>query len=43
MEVFGFIGVTFAIIAWGQISVLKKELKELKSDLEEKGVLNKRK
>ena len=36
---FGIIGMTFAIIAWGLIANLKKELNDLKKRLEESGIL----
>lgn len=46
MEVFGIMGftlgsaaMTFAIIAWGQIASLKKEVEDLKKSLEDSGVL----
>ena len=37
--IFGMAGVTFAIIAWGQIATLRKEFEELKKNLEDSGVL----
>ena len=37
--IFGMAGLSFAIMAWGQVSTLKKELDELKKKLVEKGVL----
>ncbi len=37
--VFGMSGMSFAIIAWGQIASLKKEFKALKKNLEDSGVL----
>lgn len=37
--IFGMAGLSFAIMAWGQIASLKKEFDELKKNLEEKGVL----
>ena len=39
MEVFGIIGMTFAIIAWGLIANLRKEFEELKKNLKDSGVL----
>jgi hypothetical protein len=39
MEVFGIIGMTFAIIAWGLIAKLRKEFEELKKNLKDSGVL----
>ena len=36
--VFGMSGVTFAIIAWGQIAALRKEFEELKQKVEIMGV-----
>ncbi len=39
MEVFGMIGMTFGIIAWGLIAKLRKEFEDLKKDLEDSGVL----
>ena len=45
METMGFIfgmpGISFAIIAWGQIASLKKEFYDLKKKLEDSGVLKK--
>ena len=38
--VFGILGVSMAIIAWGQIANLKNELNDLKKNLEDSGVLN---
>ena len=37
--IFGMSGISFAIIAWGQIAVLRKEFDQLKVKLEEKGLL----
>lgn len=37
--IFGMAGLSFAIMAWGQVSSLKKEFDELKKTLEEQGVL----
>ncbi len=49
MDVFGILGftlgsagVTFAIIAWGQIASLNKEFEDLKKSLEDSGVLKER-
>jgi hypothetical protein len=49
MEVLGILGfalgstgMTFAIIAWGQLASLKKELADLKTSLEDSGVLKQR-
>ena len=39
MEVFGIIGMTFAIIAWGLVANVKKEVDELKMELVKAGVL----
>ncbi len=39
MEVFGIIGMTFGIIAWGQVAKLKKELDSLKKNLKGSGLL----
>jgi hypothetical protein len=41
MEVFGIIGMTFGIIAWGLIAKLRKEFEDLKKNLEDSGVLRK--
>ena len=35
----GMSGLSFAIIAWGQISSLRKEFEDLKRNLEDSGVL----
>jgi hypothetical protein len=37
--IFGISGLSFAIIAWGQIAALRKEFEELKQKLEAKGVI----
>ena len=37
--IFGLSGLSFAIIAWGQISSLRKEFEDLKRNLEDSGVL----
>ena len=37
--IFGMAGISFAIIAWGQIAVLRKEFEQLKKKLEDKGVI----
>ena len=49
MEAFGILGftlgstgMTFAIIAWGQIASLKKEVEALKQSLEDAGVFKER-
>ena len=49
MEAFGILGftlgstgMTFAIIAWGQIAGLKKQFEDLKKSLEDSGVLKDR-
>ena len=39
MEVFGIVGMTFGIIAWGLIAKLRKEFEDLKKQLEDSGVL----
>ena len=39
MEMFGIIGMTFGIIAWGLIVNLKKEFEALKKNLEVSGVM----
>ena len=39
MEVFGIIGMTFGIIAWGLVANVKKEVDELKEELVKAGVL----
>ena len=40
MEVFGMVGMTFGIIAWGLIAKLRKDFEDLKKNLEESGVLS---
>ncbi len=40
--IFGMSGLSFAIIAWGQIASLKKEFEDLKKSLEDSGVLKER-
>ena len=37
--IFGMSGIPFAIIAWGQIAVLRKEFEDLKKNLKDSGVL----
>jgi len=39
MDVFGIIGMTFGIIAWGLVANVKKEVDELKEELVKAGVL----
>ncbi len=39
MEVFGIIGMTFGIIAWGMVEKQRKELDGLKKSLRDSGVL----
>ncbi len=39
--IFGMAGLSFAIMAWGQVSNLKKEFDELKKQLEQQGILTK--
>jgi len=39
MEAFGIIGMSLAIIGWGLVANVSKELKELKKRLEDSGVL----
>jgi len=41
MDVFGIIGMTFGIIAWGLIAKLRKDFDDLKKDLADAGVLKK--
>ena len=40
MDVFGIIGMTFGIIAWGLVANVKKEVDELKEELVKAGVLS---
>ena len=37
--VFGMIGMSFGIIAWGLVGSLRKEFEDLKKNLEDSGVL----
>ena len=37
--IFGMAGISFAMIAWGQIAALRKEFEDLKKNLENAGVL----
>jgi len=37
--IFGMAGISFAMIAWGQIAALKKEFEDLKKKLEGAGIL----
>ena len=37
--IFGMSGITFAIIAWGQIATLRKEFEQLQKKLEYSGVI----
>ncbi len=37
--IFGLAGLSFALIAWGQIAALRKEFESLKQKLEQTGVL----
>ena len=39
MEVFGIIGMSFGIIAWGLIASLRKDFEVLKKNLQDSGVL----
>ena len=39
MEVFGIIGMSFGIIAWGLIARLRKDFEVLKKNLQDSGVL----
>lgn len=38
--VFGMMGMSYAVIAWGKVASLRKEFEELKKNLEDSGVLN---
>ena len=38
--IFGMSGVSFAMIAWGQIAVLRKEFDQLQKKLEDSGVIS---
>ena len=40
MDVFGIIGMTFGIIAWGLVANVKKEVDELKEELVKAGVMS---
>jgi len=39
--IFGLGGMSFAIIAWGQIAALRKEFETLKKNIEAAGILKK--